>query len=309
MTTWPAGLLTALVTPLEGDGVDVPALGKIVDFQVDSGVSGLVIGGGTGEFGALSLEERKLLAEQSIASAAGRIPVVVQTGALSTRDAIDLSTHAQSAGAHALMVASPFGEPISWKERLHFYARLTAEVSIPVMIYNTPPSGLLTLEQVQQLAELPHVSAVKDSSGSPELMGDLTAWAPAGFGVYVGLDSFCFEAISGGATGAVFGTGNLIPAALSSLLRSVREDGVTAESRALWTQHIRPFLRRLEGSPNYVAACKAGIAHVGYAAGDAREPFLMPEPDEVAAIAAGIDAVNAAVAASSLSSTSVALET
>jgi len=303
MTPWPVGLLTALVTPMSDDGIDVPALSKIVDFQVESGVSGLVIGGGTGEFSTLSNAERTQLAQEAVAAAAGRVPVVVQTGALSTRDGIELSQHAQAAGAHGLMVASPFGEPINWRERLHFYQALMAAVSLPVMVYNTPPSGLLTFEQVQELAELPNVSAIKDSSGSPDLMGDLVAWAPPGFGVYVGLDSFCYEAVSGGATGAVFGTGNLIPAPLAAVLRSVREEGPTDASRLLWSRHIRPFLRMMEHSPNYMAACKAGIAHVGYPAGDVREPYLMPEQPEVEAIARGIDDVNRAFAASSLAPT------
>jgi 4-hydroxy-tetrahydrodipicolinate synthase len=301
MNTWPAGLMTALVTPLCEDGVDLPALGKIVEFQIGAGVSGLVIGGGTGEFGALSLGERQQLAEHTIAAVGGRIPVVIQTGALTTHDAVALSAHAQAAGADAIMVASPFGEPINWRERFHFYEVVTGAASVPVMVYNTPPSGLLTFKQLQQLASLPHVSAIKDSSGTPDLMGDLIAWAPEGFGVYVGLDSFCYEAIASGATGAVFGTGNLIPEALAAVLGSVREHGPTIESRTLWAEHIRPFLRMLEASPNYMSACKAGIAHLGYPAGDVREPYLMPEQLELDAIASGIDAVNAAYATSPLS--------
>jgi 4-hydroxy-tetrahydrodipicolinate synthase len=300
MNTWPAGLLTALVTPLTENVLDVPALRKIVEFQVGAGVSGLVIGGGTGEFGALSISERKQLAEETVGAAAGRIPVVIQTGALSTGDAADLSRHAESAGADAVMVASPYGEPINWRERFHFYEVISHTVAIPLMIYNTPASGLLTFEEVQQLASLPNVSAIKDSSGTPDLMGDLIGWAPDGFGVYVGLDSFCYEAIASGATGAVFGTGNLIPEALAALLDSLREHGPTEQSHALWTDHVRPFLRALERSPNYVAACKAGIARVGYPAGDVREPFLMPEPTEVDAIVNGIDVVNKAFAASPL---------
>jgi 4-hydroxy-tetrahydrodipicolinate synthase len=301
MNAWPAGLLTALVTPLDDEGIDLAALAAIIDFQIEAGVSGLVIAGGTGEFSNLTVAERQDLAEAAVAAVAGRIPVVVQTGALTTRDAVALTTHAQAAGADAVMVASPFGEPINWHERLRYYEVVTGAAALPLMIYNTPPSGLLTLEKIQQLADLPNVSAVKDSSGSPDLMGDLVAWAPEGFGVYVGLDSFCYDAISGGATGAVFGTGNLIPAVLAAVLRSVRENGPTPASRELWDRHVRPFLRMLEGSPNYMGACKAGIAYAGYPAGDVREPYLMPDATEVDAIARGMDAVNRAFAESSLS--------
>ena len=301
MSTWPTGLLTALVTPLRDDALDLDGLSRLIEHQIDAGTVGLVVGGGTGEYGTLSVTERKLLAEESVSLTAGRIPVVVQTGTLSTRDAVELSVHAQKAGADALLVASPFGETISWRERVHFYDVLTREVAIPVMVYNTPPSGLLTFDQIRELAELPQISAVKDSSGSPELMGDLIAWAPPGFGVYIGLDSLLYDAVAAGATGAVFGTANLIPGPLAAIVTSLREHGPTRESRELWTGHVRPFLRLLEQSPNYVAACKAGLAHLGLPAGQAREPSLMPDQDEVDAIAQGLDAVIAAYVASPVS--------
>ena len=164
---FPAGLLTALVTPLADDTIDVPSIAPLVDHQIAAGINGLVVAGGTGEYSLLTLAERQLLAAESVAVVGGRVPVIVQTGALTTRDAIILSQHAEQVGADAIMVASPYGEPISWAERLRFYEVLTANVSLPVLVYNTPPSGLLGLEQIQQLAELPHVEGVKDSSGAP----------------------------------------------------------------------------------------------------------------------------------------------
>ena len=175
------------------------------------------------------------------------------------------------------------------------------------MIYNTPPSGLLTFDQIRRLAELPNVSAVKDSSGSSELMGDLVAWAASDFGVYVGLDSLLFDAVGAGARGAVFGAANLIPQPLSAVARSVREHGVTVESRALWQDHLRPFLRFVEQSRNYVALCKAGMAVLGIPVGPAREPYLMPEQDEVEELSRRLDSVTRAFAASPLSSAPAAV--
>lgn len=291
--TWPQGLLTALLTPMRDDSLDIEALEAVVEYQVAGGVSGLVIAGGTGEYGTLSLGERERLAVESIRIAGGRLPVVVQTGALATRDAARLSAHAQEAGADAIMVASPFGEPISWRERLYFYEQLTQRVSLPVMIYNTPPSGLLTLEQALLLAELPHVEAIKDSSGSPELMGDLVAWSLEpnhALAVYVGLDSLLYEAVAAGANGAVFGAANLIPGPLSAVARSVQENGPTEDSRELWRQ-IRPLLRFMEVSPNYVALCKAGMRLAGIPAGQPREPYLPPEGREIAQLEELLDTV------------------
>lgn len=299
-TEWPNGLLTALVTPLTYDEVDIGALGELVDQQVRSGVNGLVVGGGTGEFGALALDERKLIATETISAADRRVPVIVQTGALSTRDAVTLSRHAEQAGADAIMVASPFGEPINWDERFRFYQVIDDAVVLPVIVYNTPPSGLLTLDQIKALADLKHVRAVKDSSGSPELMGDLVEFAEGtDFGVYVGLDSLLYDAVRTGARGAIFGAANLIPGPLSAVAASLRADGPTAANAALWRE-IRPFLRFMEGSPNYVALCKAGLALQGLAVGPVRAPYLMPHESELTELAARLDRVRRAFDASAL---------
>ncbi len=139
---WPNGLLTALVTPLLDDTVNANVVAELIDHQIDCGMAGLVVGGGTGEFGALHVDERKQLAVAAIDAAKRRVPVVIRTGALNTRDAVELSRHAEESGAGAIMVASPFGEAINWRERFPFYEVLTAAVDVPVMVYNTPPSGL-----------------------------------------------------------------------------------------------------------------------------------------------------------------------
>ena len=168
---WPAGLMTALVTPLHDDEIGVAALEPLVDRQIGAGVAGLVVAGGTGEFGALTVQERQLLTTEAVAVVAGRVPVVVQTGALTTRDVVTLSRQAEEAGATNLMVASPFGETINWAERTRFYETVSAAVSIPIMVYNTPSAGLLTLAQIQELCELPNITAVKGQLRQPRADG------------------------------------------------------------------------------------------------------------------------------------------
>ena len=169
------------------------------------------------------------------------------------------------------------------------------------MVYNTPPSGLLTFDQITELATLPNVAAVKDSSGSPELMGDLVDWADGTeFGVYVGLDSLLYDAVRTGARGAVFGAANLVPGPLSAVAASLNTDGPTSDNTALW-RHIRPFLRFVEVSPNYVALCKAGLAEQGFDVGPTREPYLMPDEAEVEELADRLQVLERAFAESPLS--------
>src|ERR671921_91014 len=110
------GVLPALITPFTDDGsdVDTAALAGIVDRLVDAGVGGLVPGGSTGEFTTLTNAERRRLVEATVEAAAGRVPVVAGTGALSTREAVELSRHAEQAGAAAVMVVPPFYDAPSW---------------------------------------------------------------------------------------------------------------------------------------------------------------------------------------------------
>lgn len=282
MTTnpWPIGVITAIVTPLRDDRLDTRALADLIDFQIGAGAVGLVVGGGTGEYAALGVEERMELVREAVKATGDRIPIIAQTGAIATRDAIRLSRDAEEAGARGLLIASPYAEPISWRERLAFYREVTAAVSIPIMIYNTPPSGFLTLDQVRELAALPNVSAIKDSSGDPELLGDLIAWAKeTDFGVYLGKDSLLYEAIVTGARGVVFGVPNFIPEAIARTIADIRAKGSTPETLADWAR-LRPFLRFMETSSNYISLCKLGCKVRGIEVGGARAPYLMPGAEE-----------------------------
>src|ERR671926_617553 len=117
------GVLPALITPFTEDGsaIDLDALAAIVDRLIRGGVAGLVPGGSTGEFTTLSNAERRELVEVTVTAAAGRVPVVAGTGALSTRETIELSRHAERAGAAAVMIVPPFYDALSWRELLAHY--------------------------------------------------------------------------------------------------------------------------------------------------------------------------------------------
>ena len=301
MTTvaWPAGLITALVTPLRGDDIDLNVLGDLLERQIDAGVAAVLAGGGTGEFGALSVDERLVLTEAVADRLDGRLPFLVQTGALATRDSIRLGKHAEEAGACGLMVASPFGEPISWLERRAFYEDVHEATSLPIMIYNTPPSGLLSLEQIQELAALPRATAVKDSSGDVTLLGDLIAWSrTSDFAVYVGLDSLIAFAGMAGARGCLFGTGNIVPSELVRTFNLTSSQDGDGELNQTWPA-LHSFLRFVETSSNYVALCKAALQHEGLEVGDVRRPYIMPADAERTEMVRRLDAVKQAFASAS----------
>src|SRR5918911_3988772 len=140
------GVLPALVTPFTADGeaIDGDALRAIVERLVGAGVGGLVPGGSTGEFTTLSHAERRELVEVTVEAAAGRVPVVAGTGALSTRETVELSRHAEASGAAAVMVVPPFYDALSWPELLAHYAAVADAIAIPIMYYNLPSATGIT---------------------------------------------------------------------------------------------------------------------------------------------------------------------
>ena len=166
------GVLTALSTPFNQDeSIDVETLRRIVDRSIDAGVDGVVAAGSTGEVGALSSEERLLLIETVIKQANGRVPVIANTGATSTAEAIRLSQAAEKLGADVLMLITPYYEPLSLEETVTYIKDVAASVKIPVMLYNIPAVTGVNLDPatVRALAEdVENIRYIKDSSANWE---------------------------------------------------------------------------------------------------------------------------------------------
>src|ERR671929_1379833 len=150
------GVLPALITPFTEDGtaIDTQALAANVERLIGAGVAGLVPGGSTGEFTTLTNAERRQVTEATVAAAAGRVPVVAGTGALTTRETVELSVHAERAGAAAVMIVPPFYDPLPWRELLAHFTAVADAIDIPIMYYNGPSASGVKLT-AGQFRELP----------------------------------------------------------------------------------------------------------------------------------------------------------
>lgn len=284
-SSWPTGLVTALVTPMTGDGINPAATRALIEHQVQAGAGGVVVAGGTGEHGALSIDERTQLARVVADASEGRLPFIVQTGALATRDAVMLSQDAQDLGATGLLLPAPYGEAVNWREKKAFYQEVNDAVSVPIMLYNTPAAGLMSVEQIAELAELSNVSALKQSSGDGTQLGDILAWSKTNdFAVYIGWDDLTVPAVLGGAHGALLGAGNVVPELIVEVLNHCYRREIGPELEAAWGR-LRPFLRFIGNSENYVSVVKLGAQLRGLDVGDVRRPYLMPQSAEREALA------------------------
>lgn len=271
------GILVALPTPFSSDGsqVDVDALAAHIDRLIAAGVHGIVPGGSTGEFTALTVEERKLVVEACVKAADGRVPVVAGTGALSTAEAIDLSVHAAQVGASALMVVPPYYDATTVEE-LHAYLAAVHQASgLPIMYYNIPSAtGMkLTARQIADLAQVEGVEYLKDTSGDAVALTELLFDHADTITAFNGWDTLTFYGLAAGAKGSVWGATNIIPELSVKLWDAVAVRGDLEEGRELWSR-IWPVCDFLE-SCNYAAAVKTGMALMGHPVGPVREPFTM----------------------------------
>ncbi|MFD7505932.1 dihydrodipicolinate synthase family protein [Streptomyces sp. NPDC059850] len=275
MSSQLSGVLTALASPFAPDGqIDEKTLRRLVDRSVDGGVDGVVACGSTGEFAAMNGAERRQVVETVIDQVAGRVPVIAQTGALSTKEAVTLSRHAESAGASVLMVVAPYYEPLTLEETLRYLRTVADAVDIPVMLYNLPAATGVPLppETVGQLArEVENIQYIKDTSADMAQAGQLIHRYGDVISTFIGWDSLLLQAISEGAAGVMAGTANVIPAELVSIHRALR-DGELGRARAEWAR-IYPLMDAMMSAP-FIPAVKAALEASGFPIGPPREPVL-----------------------------------
>jgi 4-hydroxy-tetrahydrodipicolinate synthase len=264
------GVLPALITPFtdDGDAIDTDALTAIVDRLVAAGVGGLVPGGSTGEFTTMTNAERRELVEATVDAAAGQVPVVAGTGALSTGETVELSRHAERAGAAAVMVVPPFYDALSWRELLAHYTAVAEAVDIPIMYYNLPGASGVRLTAAQ-LRELP-VTCLKDTGGDAVAATELIQ--TDGPTLLNGWDTLTFAALAAGVRAVVWGTASILPEQCVELHRLLIDEIDLPAARELWAR-LWPLCQFLEGQ-SYPAAVKAACRLAGDVAGPVRPPLL-----------------------------------
>jgi 4-hydroxy-tetrahydrodipicolinate synthase len=264
------GVLPALITPFTEDGsaLDTDAQGAIADRLIAAGVAGLVPGGSTGEFTTLTNAERRLLVQTTVEAAGGREPVIAGAGALSTRETVELSVHAEQAGAAAVMVVPPFYDALSWRELLAHYTAVADAIEIPIMYYNLPSATGIKLTAAQ-LRELP-VFCLKDTGGDAVAATELIQ--TDGPTLLNGWDTLTFAALAAGVHAVVWGVASILPEQCVQLHRMLIDDIDLPAARDLWAR-LWPLCHFLE-SQSYSAAVKTACRLVGDTTGPVRAPLL-----------------------------------
>lgn len=218
------GAITALVTPFtHGGKIDVPALRKLVKFQLDGNIDGIVPCGSTGEAATMDLDEHELVVRIVVDEVRGRVPVIAGAGSNDTQKAIKLSKICKKAGADALLHVTPYYNKPTESGLISHFKAIADSVDMPIILYNVPGrtgSNVSAPTTLQVAKKVPQVVGVKEASGSIPQMMDIIKGASNDFSVLSGDDAIALPLISVGGVGCISVVSNETPKEFSEMINS-----------------------------------------------------------------------------------------
>tara|TARA_Y100000992_G_scaffold68217_1_gene42458 strand:- start:15 stop:899 length:885 start_codon:yes stop_codon:yes gene_type:complete len=160
------GSIVALITPFKNNKIDEDRYASLIHYHISNGTNGLVPAGTTGESPTLDHDEHKKVIEIAVKESNGKIPVIAGTGSNSTSEAIELSQHAEKAGANALLIVTPYYNKPTQEGLYQHYKTINDKVGIPIIIYNIPPRSVvdMSVDTMARLFELKNIAGVKDAT-------------------------------------------------------------------------------------------------------------------------------------------------
>ncbi len=227
------GSFVALVTPFREDGsIDYDRIAELIEFHIGSGTDGIVPCGCTGEAATLGHEEQKAIMEFVTEKVAGRVLVVPGTGSNNTQEALDLTLHAQSVGADAALLISPYYNKPTQAGLIAHYRYIADKTDLPLIVYNVPGRTARSIEPatIAELAKLPTVVAVKEASGSIDQVNSILNLCD--IIVLSGDDSLTLPMMAIGARGVISVTANIMPSPVARMVHAYL-DGRFAVAREL----------------------------------------------------------------------------
>lgn len=264
-----SGVIPPMITPLtEAGQVDGPAIERLVEYLIESGVSGLFVLGSSGEGPWLTSTQRQQVIQGTARAAAGRVPVLAGVLEPGTDRALEAAQMAADAGADALVVTSPYYFGAEAAVQIHHVSTIAAANPLPLVLYNIPTAthNPMAPHTVRALLEIDNLIGIKDSAGNWEDFQELLALRRIrpDFRVLQGAERLAAPSVLAGADGLVPGMGNLAPGLFDRLVQSAqageRERALALQERveALWHLHTHGF---------WLACLKYAASLLGFGSG------------------------------------------
>ena len=271
------GMATAIVTPMHTDGsIDYEALGRFVEFQIGSGINGLVVMGTTGENATIEPEDQKKVIAYTVEKVAGRVPVIAGTGTNNTEHVLHNTRNACQVGADAILVVTPYYNKATQNGLVTHFTAVADESTLPVILYNVPSRTGCNLlpKTVAKLSEHPNIAAIKEATGSLAQMIEIMHLCGDKIDVYSGEDGLTVPMMAMGAKGTISVLSNVAPRQSVAMTDACLRGDYAAAAKMQCD--LLPLINALFSEVNPIPA-KAATAAMGFGADALRLPLTSME--------------------------------
>ena len=272
------GAAVALITPFTEDGINFDELARVIEDQIAGGTDAIVITGTTGESATMTDAEHRAVIKFACEQVKGRIPVIAGTGSNETAYAIQLSQYAESVGADALLVVTPYYNKCTQNGLVAHYTAIADSVNIPLILYDVPSRtgvGIQT-ETYVKLAQHPNIAAVKEANGDLSKILRLRAAVGDALTIYSGNDDQIIPILSLGGKGVISVLSNVAPKETHDMCQ-LYFDGKAEEAGKMQIEYA-DLIDALFCEVNPIPV-KVAMRKLGYAAGPLRMPLSEMEPE------------------------------
>lgn len=257
------GAHTALITPFKGGQIDEESFRSFIDFQISEGIHGLVPVGTTGESPTLSHEEHKLAVELCVQQADKRVPIIAGTGSNNTEEAIDLTRHAEGAGADAALVVTPYYNKPTQKGLYSHFEAISKSTKLPIIIYNIPGRSIVDMstETMKSLFKIENIVGVKDATSNIPRVYESKTVIGENFNQLTGDDATTLAFMTYGGHGSISVTSNIAPKLCSQFMQLCLSKDFAEAAKIndkLMPLHHALFVESSPGPVKY-AASKLGL--------------------------------------------------
>ncbi len=266
------GVATALITPFDESGINYEQFGRIIDWQIDSGINGLVISGTTGEASTLSDDEHRDAIAYAVKRAGGRVPIIAGCGSNDTAYAMDLVRCAQDAGADAALVVTPYYNKATQKGLYEMYTSIADYSKMPVILYNVPSRTGVNIEPTtyKALAEHENIVAIKEANGDLSKIVETMSYVHDKLDLYSGNDDQIVPLLSLGGSGVISVLSNIMPSQTVELCNKFFAGDVEGAAKLQYRYHA--LITALFSEVNPIPV-KAAMAAMGFCENSLRLPL------------------------------------
>ena len=267
------GVATALATPFNDEGINIPEFEKFINFQIESGIDALVVCGTTGEASTMTKDEKIEAIQCAINTSKKRVPIIVGTGSNNTSSAIEMSKLAESLGADGLLVVTPYYNKTTQKGLIEHFKAIASSVSIPIILYNVPSrTGMNILpETCFELSKIDNIVGIKEASGNISQVAKIAHLCGDALSIYSGNDDQILPILSLGGKGVISVLSNVAPKLTSSITNSFFKNAIAEACH--YQLEALPLIESLFTETNPIPV-KEAINLLGFNFGKPRLPLV-----------------------------------